>query len=104
MSVTKSNEVVNRLNRTKKELYPDLAAEREAYDRVIRTQRKADVQAQKRAEKTAKAEAQKQEDLRSYKHLMQVCTLRLVEGKLVMLTSWQGYQLRPILCLMCTSS
>ena len=29
----RSNEIVNRLNRTKTELYPDLAAEREAYNR-----------------------------------------------------------------------
>ena len=75
MSVTKSNEIVNRLNRTKKELYPDLALERQAYDNVIRTQRKSEVQAQKKAEKTAKTEAQQQQDLRSYKHLMQAWSL-----------------------------
>lgn len=72
ISVTKTNEIVNRLNRSKKELYPDLAQEREAYDRVIRTQRKAEVQAQRKADKAAKTEAERQKDLRSYKHLLEV--------------------------------
>ena len=34
---SRSNDIVNRLNRTKKELNPDLAGEREAYDREVRT-------------------------------------------------------------------
>ena len=38
------NDIVNRLNKTKQELYPDLAAERETYDRGIRAARKAEVQ------------------------------------------------------------
>lgn len=38
------NDIVNRLNKTKQELYPDLAAERENYDRGIRAVRKAEVQ------------------------------------------------------------
>ncbi len=38
------NDVVNRLNKSKQELYPDLAAERENYDRGIRAVRKAEVQ------------------------------------------------------------
>ena len=73
--MTKNNEIVNRLNRTKKELYPDLAQEREAYESVVRTQRRSEVQAQKRAEKAAKAEAEHQKDLRSYKHLMQASSV-----------------------------
>lgn len=32
---TKINDIVNRLNRTKQELYPDLAAEKDAYDREV---------------------------------------------------------------------
>lgn len=31
----KVNEIVNRLNRTKKELYPDLSSEKEAFDREV---------------------------------------------------------------------
>ena len=38
------NDIVNRLNKTKQELYPDLAAERETYDRGIRAAKKAEVQ------------------------------------------------------------
>ena len=38
------NEVINRLNRTKQELYPDLAAERETYDRGVRLTRKSELQ------------------------------------------------------------
>lgn len=38
------NDIVNRLNKTKQELYPDLAAEREHYDRGIRAVRRAEVQ------------------------------------------------------------
>ena len=38
------NDIVNRLNKTKQELYPDLAAERETYDRGIRAVHKAEVQ------------------------------------------------------------
>ena len=38
------NDIVNRLNKTKQELYPDLAAERETYDRGIRAAKKAELQ------------------------------------------------------------
>lgn len=38
------NEIINRLNRTRQELYPDLAAERENYDRGIRVARKSELQ------------------------------------------------------------
>lgn len=38
------NEVINRLNRTKQELYPNLEAERETYDRGIRMARKSELQ------------------------------------------------------------
>lgn len=32
----KVNDIVNRLNRTKKELYPDLSAEKDSYDKEVR--------------------------------------------------------------------
>ena len=37
----RKNEIVNRLNKTKMELFPDLAEEKEAYDRAIREEKKA---------------------------------------------------------------
>ncbi|DBB14517.1 hypothetical protein WJX82_007992 [Trebouxia sp. C0006] len=64
------NDIINRLNKTKQELYPDLAAERENYDRGIRAVRKAEVQDTRKAEKAAKDEEQRQADLRSYKNVM----------------------------------
>lgn len=64
------NDIVNRLNKTKQELYPDLAAERETYDRGIRATKKAEVQDVKKAERAAKEEEQRQADLRSYKNVM----------------------------------
>ena len=38
----KVNEIVNRLNRTKKELYPDLCSEKEAFDREVREEKQGD--------------------------------------------------------------
>ena len=70
--VTRLNDVVNRLNRTKKELNPDLAAEREAYDKEVRSQKKAEVVSQKRGEKAAREAAKKEEEARSYTNVMQV--------------------------------
>jgi hypothetical protein len=37
----RKNEIVNRLNKTKTELFPDLAEEKEAYERAIREEKKA---------------------------------------------------------------
>lgn len=64
------NDIINRLNRTKKELYPDLEAEREVYDKEQRSKAKAEAQAQKAAEKAAKEQKKLEQDLRSYKHVM----------------------------------
>jgi len=64
------NDIINRLNRTKQELYPDLAAERENYDRGIRIARKSELQTASKAEKLAKEEERRQADLRSYKGIM----------------------------------
>lgn len=71
-NVRKDSEAVNRLNKTKKELYPDLAAERQSYDRQVSLQRKTESQQKKSQDKADKEEAMRQADLKSYKHLMQV--------------------------------
>lgn len=44
MAVEKMNEVVNRLEKTKDERYPDLAAEKESRDREERNEKKAQIQ------------------------------------------------------------
>jgi hypothetical protein len=66
----KDNDIVNRLNRTKRELYPDLEAEREAYDKELRGQAKAVAIAQKSEEKAAKEEQKRLNELKSYKNIM----------------------------------
>ncbi|KAK9818185.1 hypothetical protein WJX72_008425 [[Myrmecia] bisecta] len=65
------NDIVNRLNRSKEELYPDLAADKEAFEREVRAQRKSVIQAVKKAEKAQRDKAKEEEDRRSYKHIMQ---------------------------------
>ena len=70
-NVKRDPDVLNRLNKTKKELYPDLQAERQAFDRRASSARKSELQERRTADKAAKAEAARQADLRSYKHLMQ---------------------------------
>mmetsp|Transcript_7415 Transcript_7415/g.21892 ORF Transcript_7415/g.21892 Transcript_7415/m.21892 type:complete len:218 (-) Transcript_7415:5497-6150(-) len=67
----RSNEIVNRLNRTKREDNPDLAARREAYDQGVRQGQKAERVEAARAEKEARSEASRQAELRSYSSLMQ---------------------------------
>ena len=66
----KLNEVVNRLNKTKLERYPDLEAEREAWDREQRGRAKAELQAQKAAEKLAREGQKLAEEVKSYKNVM----------------------------------
>lgn len=66
----KNNDIVNRLNRTKKELYPDLEAERAAYDKEVRGRAKAVAVAQRQEEKAAKEEQKRLDELKSYKNIM----------------------------------
>lgn len=65
------NEIVNRLNKTKQEAYPDLAARRETFDQAARQEQKAVRQEASRAEKSAQQQAAKAAELRSYSSLMQ---------------------------------
>eukprot|EP01025_Chloroclados_australasicus_P038801 TRINITY_DN4006_c0_g3_i1.p1 TRINITY_DN4006_c0_g3~~TRINITY_DN4006_c0_g3_i1.p1 ORF type:complete len:216 (-),score=25.73 TRINITY_DN4006_c0_g3_i1:461-1108(-) len=66
----KINEIVNRLNKTKVESYPDLQAERCAYDKEVSKQKKAEMIRQQQLEKEMKEERKLKEEMRSYKHLM----------------------------------
>ncbi|GMH42392.1 hypothetical protein BSKO_10311 [Bryopsis sp. KO-2023] len=67
----KVNDIVNRLNRTKREEAPDLAAEKQAYDAEIRSERKAAIIQQRREEKAVKETLEKEKEARSYHHIMQ---------------------------------
>lgn len=65
------NEIVNRLNKTKREAYPDLAARRETFDQSARQDQRAARQQAALADKDAQKEASKRAELRSYSSLMQ---------------------------------
>lgn len=60
----KINEIVNRLEKTKVERFPDLAAEKESRDREERNEKKAQLQEQKRREKEEQKKKKEMEDLR----------------------------------------
>ncbi|KAM4713190.1 LOW QUALITY PROTEIN: coiled-coil domain-containing protein 25-like [Anableps anableps] len=66
----KINEIVNRLEKTKDERFPDLAAEKEARDREERNEKKAQLQKQKRREKEEQKKKKEMEELRNYTSLM----------------------------------
>ncbi|NP_001084524.1 coiled-coil domain containing 25 S homeolog [Xenopus laevis] len=70
MSVEKVNKIVNRLEKTKDERFPDLAAEKEARDREERNEKKVEVQEMKRKEKEEMKMKKEMEELRSYSSLM----------------------------------
>lgn len=60
----KINETVNRLEKTKVERFPDLAAEKESRDREERNEKKALLQEQKRKEKEEQKMKREMEELR----------------------------------------
>ncbi|XP_047935316.2 coiled-coil domain-containing protein 25 isoform X1 [Anser cygnoides] len=66
----KVNEILNRLEKTKVERFPDLAAEKEARDREERNEKKAQIQEMKRKEKEEMKKKKELEELRSYSSLM----------------------------------
>ncbi|EEB14061.1 coiled-coil domain-containing protein, putative [Pediculus humanus corporis] len=63
------NEIVNRLNKTKKEGHPDFRSEREQRDREERELRKKLLRKQKEKEKEEEARKKKEAELRSYSTL-----------------------------------
>ncbi|XP_017511313.1 coiled-coil domain-containing protein 25 isoform X2 [Manis javanica] len=68
----KVNEVLNRLEKTKMERFPDLAAEKEGRDREERNEKKAQIQEMKRREKEEMKKKREMDELRSYSSLMKV--------------------------------
>lgn len=60
----KINEIVNRLEKTKEERCPDLAAEKESRDREERNEKKAQLQEHKRKEKEEQKRKREMEELR----------------------------------------
>lgn len=66
----RNNAIVNRLNKTKVENYPDLAAEKEARDAAERKEKNKLKQIQKQKEKEAKEQKLREKELREYRSLM----------------------------------
>ena len=70
MRVEKNNTIVNRLNKTKEERFPDLAAAQEARAAEFRAQLKAEKRASVQTEKQAKKEREEAARIRSYASIM----------------------------------
>ncbi|XP_064412396.1 coiled-coil domain-containing protein 25 [Latimeria chalumnae] len=66
----KINEILNRLEKTKEERFPDLAAEKESRDREERNEKRAQIQEMKRKEKEETKKKKEMEALKSYSSLM----------------------------------
>jgi len=66
----RKNEIINRLNKTKREDFPDLQAEREQRDRKERNKKKEVLKDQKERERLVIEEKKKQEELLDYGRIM----------------------------------
>ncbi|XP_034383437.1 coiled-coil domain-containing protein 25 [Cyclopterus lumpus] len=66
----KVNEIVNRLEKTKAESLPDLAAEKEARDQEERNEKKTQLQDQKKQEKEEQKRKKEMDELKCYTSLM----------------------------------
>lgn len=66
----RNNEAVNRLNKTKKESFPDLQIERETRDGLEREDKKKLQRDQKEKEKEEERKKKEEAELRSYSTLM----------------------------------
>lgn len=66
----RSNEIVNRLNKTKKESFPDLRIERETRDRLEREDKKKLLREKREKEKEEEKKKKEEAELRSYSTLM----------------------------------
>ncbi|XP_042636606.1 coiled-coil domain-containing protein 25 [Orycteropus afer afer] len=76
----KMNEILNRLEKTKMERFPDLAAEKECRDREERNEKKAQIQEMKRKEKEEMKKKREMDELRSYSSLMKVENMSSNQG------------------------
>jgi hypothetical protein len=73
-------QTLKRLEKTKKEAYPDLAAERAAFDASARGEKQAAERQRREDEKAAKDEKRRLDDLRSYKSLLGEKSAAMAEG------------------------
>lgn len=71
---------LKRLEKTKKEAYPDLAAERAAFDASARGEKQAAERRRRDEEKSEREEKKRLDDLRSYKSLLGEKSAAMAEG------------------------
>ncbi|XP_065366685.1 coiled-coil domain-containing protein 25 [Calliphora vicina] len=64
------NDIVNRLNRTKTEEYPDLRQQREKRDSLERQAQKAQIRSQREIEKEIEKQRQQEQELKNYTSLL----------------------------------
>ena len=67
---TRINDIVNRLNKTKVERFPDLQAEREAYDEGVRREKKEAYRVAERERLEEERAREADREARDYKHMM----------------------------------
>lgn len=67
---TRSNEIVNRLNKTKEERFPDLQAEKEEYERGVREEKKRAYHESEQKRKEEERLRLEEAEARDYKHMM----------------------------------
>lgn len=77
----KVNEILNRLEKTKTERFPDLAAEKECRDREERNEKKAQIQEMKRREKEEMKKKREMDELRYVGAIVLVLTLKILHCK-----------------------
>lgn len=66
----RQNEIINRLNRTKTEDFPDFRQEREKRDLLEREEQKSYLRKQRELEKKLEQERQQEQELRNYTSLL----------------------------------
>lgn len=74
----KVNEILNRLEKTRMERFPDLAAEKECRDREERNEKKAQIQEMKRREKEEMKKKREMDELRYVRATVLMLTVEIL--------------------------
>jgi len=66
----RNNEIVNRLNKTREERFPDLKAEKEAFEAEVRREKKEAYRVAEQQRLEEERARREEAELRDYKHIM----------------------------------
>lgn len=83
------NEILNRLEKTRMERFPDLAAEKECRDREERNEKKAQIQEMKRREKEEMKKKREMDELRYVRATVLVLTLEITHADFHREPTWR---------------